>query len=66
MSEDTILYVNGVMQRCDCGCNVFRKISQTPTENQYQCNGCPAIYSGAPQPPAQDHYNLQRIETDEH
>jgi hypothetical protein len=47
-SKDTILYVNGVMQRCGCGCNVFRKISETPTENQYQCNACPATYSGAP------------------
>lgn len=30
--------------RCDCGCNVFRKIENKP-RSRYKCNSCFATYT---------------------
>ncbi len=49
--KDHMIYVNGSKTsfRCEgseghpCGCNVFRKIDDTP---RFRCNACGAVYSG--------------------
>jgi hypothetical protein len=40
---DTMVRVNGVAFRCDCGCNVFKP---TGRPNGFACNGCNATYQG--------------------
>ncbi len=43
VKEDSMIYINGKNQRCECGCNVFRKLLTDPSK--YKCNACRAIYS---------------------
>jgi hypothetical protein len=42
---DALLYVGGskIAFRCECGANVFRKISEKP--RRYRCNGCGQTYT---------------------
>lgn len=45
--SDTLLKVGGKPFRCDCGCNVFRKL-EPPPFLRYECNSCHARYTGQP------------------
>lgn len=40
--EDVMVKINGKTYRCECGCNVFRWISDT----KLKCNSCEATYTG--------------------
>lgn len=40
--KDTVCRVNGKLFRCDCGCNVFRKLLKAPL--RYRCNSCRGIF----------------------
>lgn len=44
MNEDSIVKINEKSFRCDCGCNVFRKLIRNL--NKYKCNSCGVVYLG--------------------
>jgi len=39
---DCIIKIDGKTFRCECGCNVFRRIG----ELRYECNSCRATFTG--------------------
>lgn len=41
--QDTMLKVDGKPFRCECGCNVFTKVSDV----RYECNACEQLYEGS-------------------
>lgn len=47
LEKDTMLFLNGkdkLAFRCDCKCNVFRKVVCSDNKLRYKCNGCGEIY----------------------
>ena len=42
VGEQTMLTVDGKRFRCECGANVFTRMS----DDSFSCNACPAIYRG--------------------
>lgn len=47
IEKDTMLFLNGKDKdafRCDCNCNVFRKVICSDGKLRYKCNGCETIY----------------------
>lgn len=46
---DVMLYNNGRDKpswRCECGCNVFRKIRESGNIRIYKCNSCGGLVEG--------------------
>ena len=43
--EATMLKVAGKRFICDCGCNVFTKLSDEELGTRYRCNGCGVMYA---------------------
>ena len=47
LKTDTMLYLDGKDKdafRCDCKCNVFRKVICSDNKLRYRCNACETIY----------------------
>jgi len=47
LERDTMLFLNGKDKpafRCDCKCNVFRKVICSDNKLRYKCNACETIY----------------------
>jgi hypothetical protein len=44
-TTDTLIRIGGERFKCECGCNVFRAFRNNP--RRFQCNACPATYTGA-------------------
>lgn len=47
IEKDTMLFLNGKDKdafRCDCKCNVFRKVICSDDKLRYRCNACETIY----------------------
>ena len=42
--KDVLCMIEGKPFRCECGCNVFRKLLKEP--HKYVCNSCGAVYTG--------------------
>lgn len=40
---EVMVMVGGASHRCDCGCNVFRRLKRDAT--RYRCNGCRATWA---------------------
>jgi hypothetical protein len=42
VNEDSFVMINKKSFRCECGCNVFRKLVVDKTK--YKCNACEIVY----------------------
>lgn len=46
--EAVMPFVNGIRFRCDCGANVFTRLTvfEGKVGSFYRCNGCRSVYEG--------------------
>ena len=42
--KDVMIFIQKKSFRCDCGCNVFRRLKAD--RNKYVCNACGETYEG--------------------